>query len=218
MKIFFYIIFFLTLAACTKSAKPSPGTIEDVFKSPLIVGASLSANHQGIKSPGRLIASQLGFENNILQVAQPGGRSKFILASVNEQSLVGKSVVVAMDLFFWDSVDGLCDEASARAKRFIEMVAEAKVPLVIGNIPPLRQNLGQPCMKRLNETIRETCKTAPLCYELKLNEIYTEVAKAGGAKIKEQFYSEADLLPDGLHLSSAGVDMMAGEIKKLLRF
>jgi hypothetical protein len=106
------------------------------FSKPLLVGASLT---QGYKAnPGgtaSLIAETLSPGAKITNIAKGGARS---VESLKNHTLPTDlpSIVIGIDLFFWDAARNECDENfEASTKNFIKMYQDKNIPMILGKLP-----------------------------------------------------------------------------------
>jgi len=191
---------------------PAPAADEDaalraLFARPLIVGASISSDFR-TASPGRRLARRLGTEDALVSKARAGASGAAIVAALADEDFARASVVVGVDLFFWDSVRG-CDAGLAAVDDLFARDKPRRTPLVIGNIPALRESS---CRERLNARIAAGCKAAPACALLDLDAMYKEAAAAGGADLDGRRHALSEILPDGLHLSDVGSELVARKL------
>lgn len=87
------------------------------FKSVSVLRASVSDNYGGVPSPGDRVASS--FEATMFKHAIPHRPSHVILKEKHqfEQKMLNSDLVVAIDLFYWNSVfldEGKCDVDSVK--------------------------------------------------------------------------------------------------------
>jgi hypothetical protein len=215
VQIFVLICLFCTLG-CVKESKKIALELDKALERPLILGASISANHNEVESPGRLMAKDYGFLPAVQQIAKPGARGKNLLKEVTDEALKDRSILIGLDLLFWDSTEWMCGESLVELKTFLSRTENLKIPIVLGKIPRLRTVPAQPCQKTLNEALEDLCKLEKLCFPIPLDEIYSRISREGGAKIGEVFHPENQLLPDGLHLSTKGSELLSTKIQYYL--
>ncbi len=181
-----------------------------LFKAPLIVGASVSANF-GTDSPGKRLARELGHSNDVLTIARGGTPGKEVLKQISDRELDGRSLVIAVDLLFWDSSLSNCEASIASLDRFLSQLSERKIPIVLGNIPALLPD-RQPCRLKLNRHIHDVVKKDPTRVLLDLESLHEDVMKKGYLTIRGQRHPIWDLIPDGLHLSRLASDFLSEQI------
>ena len=172
------------------------------FQKCLITGASISGNHGGVKSPGQLYCEAQSLP--LIRVAVPGHTSADIAPRAKlalEQAPAPKpDLILAVDLFFWDSVDPTC--APKRVPKFIE-TAQALAPgstLVIGNVP-VHGAAAQPCRIGINQALSSSCTAEAHCLILDL----------------EKLPNRPEYYQDALHLSLTGSQVVAQAIQQLLK-
>jgi hypothetical protein len=195
----------------------SPARAENVravCQAPLIVGASVSADY-GTLSPGKRLALRHTEEKNIETVARGGKSSLEVLPLLGERALEGRTAIFALDLFFWDSVLRNPGKSVAKLKEIVQRAADAKIPLVLGDVPELMYG-KQPGRKRLNQEISRLCKAPHGCYLVPLDALLARVKKDGGLQIGDRLVPRRELLPDGLHLSPVASDYIADGIQAIL--
>lgn len=185
-----------------------------VLRAPLIVGASVSADY-GTTSPGRRLALRHTEEKNIEVIARGGKSSLEVLPLVGKPELEGRTSVLALDLFFWDSVRRNPAKSVAQLKAFVQKMADAKIPLVLGDIPDLMGG-KQPGRKKLNAEISRLCKAPHGCYLVPLDALLARIKKDGGLLIEERLVPITELLPDGLHLSPVAAEYIADGMQAIL--
>lgn len=178
-----------------------------LFERPLIAGASVSADHFAV-SPGKRLSLRYTPHGNIRTVAQGGTPGREIVRRLTEPVLADRSVVVAMDLFFWDS---LAPDPQASRAALLSLVARTGArgtPVVIGNIPELLPG-RQPSRRKLNALIRQQAGESPHCRVLDLDSLHRRVLRDGYLTIGARRRGLFDLIPDGLHLSDEAADHLA---------
>lgn len=185
--------------------------LRDIFSRPLILGASVSADH-GAVSPGKKLALQFTAPSRIHTIARSGGTSDRIWRAVRNRAFEDRTVVVALDLFFWDSNFG-----SQRTFTVLEdVVAKARANgsyLVLGDIPRL---VGTQTMRdTLNTAIYSQCSKYSKCKVLSLDRLHRNMVSRGGYQVGRKFYSLRELLPDGLHPSDMGSQVIADHLRRL---
>lgn len=107
-----------------------------LFSRPLLVGASitkgLGANAGG---PAALIAKSLNPETEITNLARSGTSSVISLRN-HQVPAIPPSIVVGVDLFFWDAARKNCgDDFEERTKKFIKLYQDLKIPMILGKLP-----------------------------------------------------------------------------------
>ena len=139
------------------------------FATPLILGASVSAGY-GTNRGGtsEIIAKEIHPEAVISNRAKSGATSLQSLKDLNLHT-VNPSVVLALDLFFWDAARNQCGEnfISHTTKFFRSFEG---TPLIVGKIPVdvsfpdgYRLAGARPCTKVVNALIEKLCKIEANC-------------------------------------------------------
>ena len=176
---------------------------------PLIAGASVSAD-TGAISPGKRLALRYTDSDDILTIARGGAASIAILPFLSESVLAERSTVIAIDLFFWDSVAPACSTAISGMSNLLERTRKLAIPVVLGDIPALMPDM-QPCRDALNEAIRHQCQQ-PGCQIVPIDAFNEELMQSGSVTIHGKQYGADELIPDGLHLSEVAADFFAEQI------
>lgn len=200
------------LFVCSPLARAE--NVRDICRAPLITGASISANYL-TASPGRRLCLRHTEEKNIDTIARGGRNSLDLLPLVGEHALEGRTAVFALDLFFWDSVLRNSAKSVAGLKKLIQRAADAKIPLVLGDIPELMAG-KQPGRKKLNAEITRLCKAPHGCYLVPFEALFARIRKDGGLLIDDRLVPLSELLPDGLHLSPAASEYIADGLQAIL--
>jgi len=188
--------------------------LAQVLHRPLIIGASVSGDYL-TASPGKRLALRYTSAEQIKVIALKGYPGREILKSVNESTLKDRTAVIAMDLFFWDSVKGSVPESLKALQKLIDLAAKNKIPLVIGEIPEFSPQF-QPHAEILNKRIHELCKNSSECRILPLNHLLRQALMDGYIIQGGIKYSIQSLLPDGLHIAAPASDYLADKISELL--
>lgn len=197
------------LPAAPQEARPP---LDRLFAHTLVVGASISADLK-TASPGRLLARKAGAESSLVSIARAGAPGSEVVAALTASHVKAATVVIGVDLFFWDSTRG-CASGLAAVDSFFEMTRAPCAPVVIGNIPALRTNGDRPCREQLNLRIAAACKAAPACFLLNLDRMFQDASSPAGLLSDGRRYTLDDILSDGLHLSAAGSRLVARRIEE----
>ncbi|MCX6131297.1 MAG: hypothetical protein NTX25_19835, partial [Proteobacteria bacterium] len=188
--------------------------IETIMARPLIIGTSLSADSVSI-SPGRQLARRFTDDEHI-DIHAAGGQTGFsILSKLRAAQLQGRSVVIGLDLFFWDS---LLDDAAGSLKTLemlINKTGKLKLSLILGDIPELLPGF-QPSRLLLNQDLRALTRSSPHCKILSLDKLHQALILNKKLKTKGKYYSPRELLPDGLHLSPPASEFLADSLQELI--
>lgn len=200
------------------SAKAPETPPKTLFSRPLIVGASISAEYFA-PSPGRLLAEKWVKKPDVNVIAKGGASAVRINQRLSRANFKDRTVVVAVDYLFWDSVAAKSQAgvtSSIKAlQNLIDLSTAKKIPLVIGDVPDLMAGV-QPARAELNRELLSRCGVKDQCYILGLNVLYQEVKKRGYLALKDRQLSVAEVLPDGLHISREASGELANRIETLI--
>lgn len=185
----------------------------DVFKRPLIIGASVSDDFQ-TDSPGKELAFRYTKPSEIKTIAKNGRQGKDTLQLVNLNTLKDRTVIIGVDLFFWDSTKPNPKESIKALNKLISQARERDIPIVLGDIPTLLPQF-QPSALNLNKELLQTCRDYEKCYILPLHDILHAVLADGYLVHREKKYTLEELIPDGLHLAKPASEYLADRILKL---
>jgi hypothetical protein len=132
-----------------------------LFATPLITGASVSFGYGALPGgPAAVIAETLNPQTDFDVQAIPGASSIEILRILSPRQ---PSIVMAVDLFFWDVGRNKCGgEFAASTRAFFKKFQGT--PMVIGKIPigatfpeGIRQVAAAPCAPTVNALLEELC-------------------------------------------------------------
>lgn len=212
-------IMIMASAAFSYAAPPDgekPGEkLKTLLQRPLIIGASVS-NDRGAQSPGKKLALHYTSLENIKLIARNGSGGFKILRGLEEAEISDRSVILALDLFFWDStLKSSLDLSLEELGRLTRMAEKLNIPLVIGEVPDLLPGF-QPARLHINDAIEDRCADERRCYMLSLDPLLRELRENGFLTFKGRRLTMKDLVPDGLHLSSVGSELLAEQLKELL--
>ena len=187
---------------------------EVAFRRPLIIGASVSADFKAL-SPGNRLALRYTQPANITTFARFGRPAARVLPALPARMLEDRTIVVGLDLFFWDSLSPLPGRSVKLLQKLMAQVRERQIPIVLGEVPQLIAHL-QPGRARLNAALRAECAAYEQCYLMPLNQIHEDLVHhaligAGGV-----VFSVTDFLVDRLHLSDNGSEYLANVMLQLL--
>jgi hypothetical protein len=191
-----------------------PVSLKTILQRPLIAGASVSADAQSA-SPGKKLALRFTSASMIRTAAAGGRTGAESIKTLHESDLQDRSIILALDFFFWDSALPSADQSIAALDKLVEMSTQSKIPLVIGNIPELIPG-NQPSRGRLNEAIAQKCTQQKNCFVMSLSELHEQVRRDGYLKIQGKNVKLSEIIPDGLHLSHQGSDELANRLETLL--
>jgi hypothetical protein len=195
--------------------QPAPRDVAQVFRTPLILGASVSADY-GTLSPGRRASLRYTEPSRIRVMAQGGTPGAEMVGRVRAHDLQDRSVVIALDLFFWDATLADPSRSLAAVQRLTQWTAARGLPLLLGDIPELLPG-RQPQRARLNQAIRAQCTRTLQCRCVPLDALHQQVLRDGFLMIHGRRYTLRELVPDGLHLNSPASEFLADMLVALLR-
>lgn len=185
-----------------------------LFKKPLILGASVSADYF-TDSPGKRLALRYASQDQVKVAAQRGKPAKEVLKTVTESFLKGRSVVVGLDLFFWDSfLPGVHDSITA-LERLVAQTDRQGIALVLGEVPELMPQ-RQIQMNLINKRMLELARRHSHVRILPLNAILKQTLREGFIVHDGKKYGLEELLPDGLHISEVASEYLANRIAETL--
>ena len=197
------------------AAASAPVDLKAVLQKPFITGASVSADF-GTPSPGRRLALRYTKSVDIKTYARPGTPGVETLKKVSAADLKDRTSVLALDLFFWDSVQENPSASIAAMKKFIAEVQQLHIPLVIGEIPELLPG-RQASRAKLNEAIQANCLKANQCFIMPFDQLHHQLMKDGYLEIKGKRMTLKSIVPDGLHLSEPASEFLADRLGDTLR-
>ena len=185
-----------------------------LLKRPLIVGASVSADHKS-QSPGKRLSLRYTSADQIVTIAHGGKPGKDVLASMPTSFLKDRTAVIAVDLFFWDSTLGSPTASIAALKKLVDQVKKQNLPIVLGEIPELLPG-RQSQRSRLNSELQNACASYDKCRLMPFIDLHAKVMRDGFLMIGGKRYGLRELLPDGLHLSETASDYLADQMRDVL--
>lgn len=196
------------------SAVPDPGArARALFQHPLIIGASVSSGFRA-ETPARKLARRFGTNDSVVSLAVPGASGAAQVQGLTDERLAQATVVVGVDLFFWDTQRD-CPAGLAAVDELFKRMKDK--PLIVANVPALHGPLviggsGSACRDQLNPKLAKSCREDSACVLLDLNGFYEKAAADGGVTVDGKRVAFQDLLSDGLHLSDAGSQLVAQAI------
>lgn len=189
--------------------------VEQILKKPIIIGASVSADWSSL-SPGKKLARRYTKPSEIVTKAQGGRPGVRTLEVVKPADFKDRSIVIGVDLFFWDSTLPSIDQSLKSLDRLMKEVRQLQLPIVLGEIPELIPG-RQPHRESLNKAIRKACSDYSRCYLMPFDRLHKQVLREGGIEMYGRKYTIQEIVPDGLHLiETAGnylADVMLGLFK-----
>ena len=204
------IVNFITTAALAGTPQIK---LDEAFKKPLIIGASVSADYQ-TQSPGKRLALRYTTEKEVHVMAQRGKPGKEVLQSLKLDSLKDRTAIVGLDLFFWDSFNGSPMESLKAMEKLFKMAKSLNIPLILGEVPELVP-FYQKSVFAINDKMKELCQGYSSCKILPLNQILRKTLSDGFIIQGGKKYSIEALLPDGLHLATPASEYLADRIAEL---
>lgn len=197
-----------------KHPEAKPPLLETIMQKPLILGASVSADWAS-KSPGKLLAMRYTDEREIKTIAFGGKSGSFVLKKVHDDHLKDRTVVIGLDLFFWDATLRTADETLKEMKRLLSLVKARNIPLILGEVPLLMPGM-QPQAALINQEIRKACETYSKCSVLPFTSMLMKVLSEGSLEYKGKRYSLRELIPDGLHIGPIASQYIADHLHESL--
>lgn len=188
--------------------------LEKLMAKPLIVGASVSAD-RATPSPGKRLALRYTTPSEIKTIAVGGMPSIKVLPSVKTKDLQDRSIVIGLDLFFWDSTLASPTASIQALGKLMEEAKGLKLPVVIGEVPELLPGM-QPSRVAINQAIHKQCTSTKNCYVMKLDTLLKQVLSDGYLSVKGRKYTLPELVPDGLHLGPVAGEHLANRLAMLL--
>lgn len=202
-----------SLAATGRPDGLTAPNLPALLASPLIVGASVSADRNTI-SPGKRLSLKYTTADQITTVAEGGNRAPQQVRKINPALLAGKTIIFGIDLFYWDTLDPRTGAATQALRDVIEQATPLPGGIVLATVPHLvRWQFGRPAV---NNALRSMCTEAVNCHLYDLDRRYQEVTAAGGLDVDGTHYPVSALTVDGRHLTEVGSRFMALELEALL--
>lgn len=211
-------ILFYALSGCGEHTSESTlhrvSSLQEMMARPLMTGAGVTSSST-VPSPGMVLAQKYSTSQSAIVVARSGAKGVDVIPLITDSTLNGRSIVIGVDLMFWDSTLGNIGPSIAALENLINRSAARKIPVVIGDIPSLLGFLqGQ--RSTLNQKIRELCVAEKGCRILPLDAINQELTNKGFIEFNNRRYTRSDLLPDGLHLSRIGSEIIATQLERVI--
>ena len=196
-------------------AAPDPDArARALFQHPLIIGASVSSGFRA-ETPARKLARRFGTNDAVVSLAVPGASGARMVQDLTDERLAIATVVVGVDLFFWDAPRE-CAAGLAAVDELFKRIKPRQTPLIVATVPALHAPMGigggSDCRDQLNPKIAKSCKEDPTCVLLDLNALYAKAAADGGVDVDGKRVAFRDILSDGLHPSDAGSELVAHAI------
>ncbi|SFM16690.1 hypothetical protein [Nitrosomonas communis] len=122
---------FPQVSALSKNDLPA-----ELLQMPLITGASVSADW-GTLSPGKTLALRYTEESKIRTIAFGGQPGQEVIKKIQSDDFKGRSIIIAVDFFFWDSTLPEINHSIKALERMINEASSLSLPIVLGEIPEL---------------------------------------------------------------------------------
>lgn len=172
-----------------------------LFSRPLILGASISAGY-GTKDGGigAVLARMINPSAQITNKAISGATSLQSTSHLDLHSF-DPSIVLGLDLFFWDAVRGSINaKFESNTRKLVTTFAEKNIPLILGKVPvlelPLIGGYGNTLLdkaKKVNDLLESVAFSQKNCLLYDPVPCFLSMGFSG-----ENYFS------DGLHLNSTG--------------
>ena len=198
-----------------------------LFSQPLVVGASVSAGYlAGGLGPSSIMAKKLNDQADIQNISHAHKTSLESLQMGKNGTPYNKlptpSVVMGLDLFFWDAAKRECGaDFITKTNDFFQFYQDKNVPMIIGKLPKgitqpsgyNRLNGDNPCTDPINELLEKKCTLEKNCILYDLKDCFQKLKldakeKFGEGKEKERvaYLKEKMALyfVDDIHPSRAG--------------
>ena len=195
------------VATIHTSALSQPVLPSELLEKPLITGASVSADW-GTASPGKTLALRYTENSKIRTIAFGGHPGRDVIKRIQPQDFKDRSIIIAIDFFFWDSTLPDIRESLKALDSIISYSSDLGLPIILGEIPELLPG-RQAQRMRLNQEINKKCTSYKKCFLMPFDQLHRQVLKDGYLEIKGQKYSLRELVPDGLHLSIPTTEYLA---------
>ncbi len=205
----------LTLGASLLAANAEARDIGPTFKKPLIVGASVSGGYAA-PGPGTVLSTRYTDPKNIRTIAYNGTPGHVVLKNILHHNLKDHSVIIGVDLFFWDSIYPTAPASVAALRTLVKEAESAKIPLILGDIPDLLPGL-QSQRAILNQELQQACARYSQCYLVPLSEVFQQIQRDRHLVYQTKRYTLRELLPDGLHLGPIASAYVADLMEDLLQ-
>lgn len=190
-------------------------SLADMMSKPLIIGASVSAD-RATNSPGKRLALRYTPATEIKTIAMGGMPSTKILAMMKEADLKDRSIVVGLDLFFWDSALPSSRPTIQGLQNLVERTGALSIPLVLGEVPELLPGM-QPSRMAINKAIVEMSNNAANCSVMNFDLLLQQVLSDGYLLVKGRKYTLQELVPDGLHMGAVLSEELANRLASKLQ-
>ena len=234
MKMFFTILT-LTLIGISSSRSqeeclPESGVdswlnTQCLYSRPLVIGASVSDGYKagGVSTP-MMVARHFNPQAVISNHAQSGETGNKVIAQIPE----GKySVVLGLDLFFWDNAKGLCDKSfEISVKNFFKRFQDQNIPMIIGTLPTELKLTGvrrilrsSSCMTKITKLLHDQCLPEKYCELYDPNKCLISLEKHfDSLPVKKREKERLKYFADELHPTRLGHEFCARKFITEKRF
>ena len=199
---------------------------------PMILGGSVSSGLDGTSFIEPL-AEKYSVTKKVIREAYPGFEGSVILGYKSFTSKVqSASVVIALDLFYWDQFNcrlpNWNEENSKAIATLFQKTVKQGVPLLVGNLPRKQAPFDKvahenPCADSINLKLKTLCDQSPTkCLMVENAEIATKVNEyfvpvLAALKPEERsLFARAKLTRDGIHPRSEAYRVIADIVNELL--
>ncbi len=156
-----------------------------------LIGASVSARHQGVLSPGELFSKRLGVALKLR--TYPGRSSDKIFAHTSlPLDYPANSLVVGVDTFFWDSVKKARCDLDIYRQRVNQIISNAHTT-VLFQTPNHQLVRNRACQQVIHQALESECTGEKRCVLIRQSD----------ADMKSSYY-----LADGVHLNAQGSEYL----------
>lgn len=188
--------------------------INKAMQRPLIVGASVSADWKA-KSPGKLLALKYTKDSDIKTIAVGGRSGRDVLKNVNATDLKDRTIVIGLDLFFWDATLKSSAESLTAMNKLLASVRELDIPIILGEVPLLLPGM-QPQAATINAALHKACQDYDKCTVVPFTSMLFKVLAEGSLQYQGKRYALRELIPDGLHIGPVASQYIADSIYESL--
>lgn len=184
----------------------------------VVVGASISANYLGVLGPADAIANMHGNSGKVKNLADFGAGSPQMIAALGNEDLDGVGAIFGIDLFYWDSFRGRCEDAIKNIDAMIALAEQKGIKLFLGNVPnesqtkvaswikPIWKPQNLNCLAKINRTLAAKCIPSPRrqCFLVDFIDMVNSFNTRGYFEIDGNQLPTNMIRSDGLHFSSTG--------------
>jgi hypothetical protein len=173
------------------------------YQKTIITGASVSAGYglTPAKGPTDHFVKNIGFAKKSVNRSMSGGSSRQILNKLYQSAeFSDSSLIIAVDMFFWDTVRNPDCSSSELQKRYggdaYRKLFQKK--LILATVPLFKGDQKEECVKQINKILVDSCKS-PDCLLLDGEKLFV--------------HNNSYLMqPDGLHPNAEGNRYMAKQM------